>query len=84
MNWRPSLWLILLLTAVMALAAACKQVATTEYSIDTSSCNGCGECVRACPNDAIRINGAGKAEIDPTKCTQCARCVAVCPNNAVY
>lgn len=81
---RPAILLILLLTAVLSLALACKRVTITEYYIDRSSCNGCGECVRVCPNDAIYYDQDGKAEIDQSKCTQCANCVATCPNNAVY
>lgn len=81
---RPVILLLLLLGAVMALAVACKQVTTTEYTIDSSSCNGCGECIRICPNDAVYFDHSGKAAIDQTKCTKCANCVAICPNSAVY
>ncbi len=84
MNKKPIIILLLVFSAIMLLAVACKQVSTTEYYIDASSCNACGECVRICPNDAIYFNHLGNAEIDQTKCTKCARCVAVCPNIAIY
>lgn len=84
MNRKPIVFLLLLLAGVMLLAFACKQTTITEYTIDSSSCNGCGECVRICPNDAVYLNHDGKAEIDLSKCTNCAECVAACPNNAIY
>ncbi len=84
MNRRPTLWLLLSFALVLLLAFACQQFTGAEYFIDSSSCNGCGECIRICPNDAIYYNQSGKAEIDQTKCTHCANCVAICPNNAVY
>ncbi|HOZ01770.1 MAG TPA: 4Fe-4S binding protein [Candidatus Syntrophosphaera sp.] len=84
MNRRSVTFLLSLLAFVMLLSFACKQLTGTEYYIDPLSCNGCGECIRICPNDAIYYNQNGEARIDQTKCTHCAECVAVCPNNAVY
>ncbi len=81
---RPTLILILLLAMVMTIAVACQRVTETEYSVDRHSCNGCGECVRICPNDAIYLDHLGKAAIDLSKCTQCGNCVAACPNSAIY
>ncbi len=81
---RSSAVLIIVLVVVLVVAIACKRVSITEYHIDSSSCNGCGECLRVCPNDAILYNHLGKAEIDQSKCTQCGECVAVCPNHAIY
>ncbi|HNT51895.1 MAG TPA: 4Fe-4S binding protein [Candidatus Syntrophosphaera sp.] len=81
---KASLALLLLLTLVLSLAIACQKISGNEYHIDASSCNGCGECVRSCPNDAIYFNVDGKAVIDQSKCTSCANCVAACPQNAVY
>lgn len=42
-------------------------------------CLGLGDCVRACPFDAIVINEEGLAIIDPVKCTGCEMCVPACP-----
>lgn len=84
MSRKAALWLVSLLALVLMLAFACKKVTMVEIYVDPSSCNGCGECIRSCPNDAVRFNSEGKAEIDQSKCTQCGNCVAVCPNNAIY
>jgi heterodisulfide reductase subunit A len=45
-------------------------------------CNGCGECVKTCPVNAIRMEG-DKAKIDPFQCTGCGACVPVCPVGAI-
>ncbi|MDZ4182965.1 MAG: 4Fe-4S binding protein, partial [Candidatus Cloacimonadaceae bacterium] len=59
-------------------------VTITEYNVDASSCNGCGECIRVCPSDAIYYDANNKAVIDQSKCTHCTQCVIACPNNAIY
>lgn len=41
-------------------------------------CAGCGECVPACPHDALSA-GAGGIERDAALCTACGTCAEVCP-----
>lgn len=50
-----------------------------RYPLDEDLCTLCGECIVACPLDAIdeEIN------IDFTKCDYCGKCVEVCPENAI-
>ena len=43
-------------------------------------CGGCGACVAACPQRAIRL-GAGVAVTDPAACLSCGRCAVFCPAN---
>lgn len=87
---KASYILIIITLLIILLGFACKRAPLTTgatmlyYEVDHSSCNGCGECIRVCPNDAIYYNTQGKAVIDQTKCTKCAMCVAVCPNSAIY
>ncbi len=41
-------------------------------------CNGCGDCVKACPYNALNLEG-GKAVLSPLACTGCGICVPACP-----
>jgi len=46
-----------------------------------NGCLGLGDCVRACPFDALFISPGGIAQVKVEKCTGCAVCVATCPKD---
>ncbi|MEM2104353.1 MAG: hydrogenase iron-sulfur subunit [Candidatus Bathyarchaeia archaeon] len=48
----------------------------------TDLCNGCSECLKTCPVNAITIC-EGKAKIDPFQCTGCGACIPICPKEAI-
>ena len=50
-------------------------------SLDTSRCNGCGECAKSCPMQNIKI-AHGKAKFGE-RCTICYRCVNKCKQKAI-
>lgn len=51
--------------------------------IDQAKCpTGCGECVDACPTDALRQEG-GRLRMDLGRCLFCTDCVESCPAGAV-
>ena len=50
--------------------------------IDTSLCNACGACVKACSFEALSLNDTS-AELDWEKCMGCGVCVSKCPEDAV-
>ncbi len=83
---KKRLFILALFASLLLLLAlaACKKATDTEYNIDSSSCSGCADCVRVCPNDAIYLDASGKASIDQSKCTKCGKCVTACPNSAIY
>jgi electron transport complex protein RnfB len=46
-----------------------------------NGCLGLGDCVRACPFDALFLNEGGIAQVKVDRCTGCAVCVATCPKD---
>ncbi|KUO52804.1 MAG: ferredoxin [Desulfitibacter sp. BRH_c19] len=52
-------------------------------TIDQDKCDGCSECVDACPVSIIElVDGKAICE-DASECMGCESCVSVCPNEAV-
>lgn len=53
-----------------------------SFSIDTSTCIQCGECVADCPAGIITMNGYPEITRQD-KCFRCQHCYAVCPTGAL-
>ncbi len=53
-----------------------------RFVLDSSECDGCGECMRACPTRAI-IVGEEYLEIDEERCRACGSCARACPTGAL-
>jgi heterodisulfide reductase subunit A len=51
-------------------------------SVNAVDCAGCGQCVAACPYQAIRIVNSA-AEVNQYQCKGCGTCAAACPNKAM-
>jgi Ni,Fe-hydrogenase III small subunit/NAD-dependent dihydropyrimidine dehydrogenase PreA subunit len=49
--------------------------------LDPGACDGCGECLAACPSGAISLEGG--LCLDLGRCLFCADCAAVCPKKAI-
>lgn len=56
---------------------------STTIGVDADLCQGCGECVDACPRQAIHVEG-GVAIIDQERCDACEACFGTCPQGAIY
>jgi len=68
----------LLLLCLLVFASA---QAVNKSTILKSKCVGCGDCIRACPVTAIKLD-RGKAVVDPEKCVGCRMCVITCSYGA--
>ncbi len=51
--------------------------------INYARCDRCGECIIACPEDALQMTEEGLAFTHPIVCTYCTICESVCPQNAI-
>ena len=66
---------------VMGLSIVTTAQDQVKTTIVRSKCVGCGDCVRACPVQAISMQ-RGKAVVDPEKCISCRLCVITCSYGA--
>jgi len=55
---------------------------TKKIAIDETLCNGCGLCVPACAEGAIKIVD-GKAVLDTSLCDNLGACLGECPRGAI-
>ncbi len=46
-----------------------------------NGCLGLGDCVKACPFDALHLGPEGIVVVDSEKCTGCGLCVPACPKD---
>lgn len=53
------------------------------YYIDPDECQGCGDCIDACPEDAIEGKDGYIHIIDQDLCEQCGKCVAACDEGCI-
>ena len=52
-----------------------------SVTLEQRLCNGCTNCIKRCPTQAIRVRG-GKAVIEAGRCIDCGECIRLCPHRA--
>lgn len=52
-----------------------------SVTLDMEKCQGCTNCIKRCPMEAIRVRD-GKAAIVQERCIDCGECIRECPNHA--
>src|SRR4030042_1152302 len=62
-------------------AGVCK--AMIRYQIDGQTCKGCGVCLKACPQGAIRGEKKKAHTLDSTLCIKCGICYNECKFGAI-
>ncbi|MFW6123211.1 MAG: NADH-ubiquinone oxidoreductase-F iron-sulfur binding region domain-containing protein [Thermodesulfobacteriota bacterium] len=62
-------------------AGVCRDLIT--FSIDPERCDGCGLCVRHCPQECITGKKKKVHTIETVSCIRCGACQDVCPVGAV-
>ncbi len=62
-------------------AGVCKKFMT--YHILADKCNGCGECIDACDDEAIIGKDKFVHIIDQQECIQCGACMEICEEEAI-
>lgn len=61
-----------------------REVARFVIEVVELWCKGCDICVRMCPQDCLRLDGAGIVRvIDAEACTGCRLCELLCPDFAI-
>ncbi|MFQ6130232.1 MAG: DNA-directed RNA polymerase subunit D [Candidatus Hadarchaeaceae archaeon] len=53
------------------------------FKLDEKACDGCGDCVKACPVNIIELVEGKPKVTDITLCTMCRACAEACPPKAI-
>ena len=52
-------------------------------SVDNDKCDGCEECVNACPQMVFKITDGKSDPYQAGECVFCETCLSMCPNTAI-
>jgi predicted aldo/keto reductase-like oxidoreductase len=58
-------------------------VSEKKIRVDQGDCEGCGACLKRCPNGALSFGKDAIADVDYNLCLKCGYCAPVCPTRAI-
>lgn len=58
-------------------------ISNKKIYINQGDCEGCGSCMKACPNKALYWNENGLADVNHDICITCGYCAPACPVRAI-
>lgn len=96
-QWRPdtsATWHLRLRSVLRELGASAPEALDTEdfsrpgigIDLRADGCIASGQCVQACPNEALTLRAVGSTStlsFDPSACDGCRRCIDFCDANAL-
>ncbi len=72
------------LQAALWSSARVRNITIERPLVHREPCVGCGQCVRICPAEALRLEpGSGVARVDYSTCIRCYCCAEICPHAAI-
>ena len=83
---RSDAWLLTVREKDKESSPPCEIMGKEKVYTNPVRCKGCGYCMNACPQEAIRESGHVNAkgyntvEVDAEKCVVCGMCYRVCPD----
>jgi nitroreductase/ferredoxin len=60
-----------------------KEITSGSIAVDAEKCIGCGQCVTACPANALRLENKKAGMLENNECVCCGDCLAICPEQAI-
>ena len=58
-------------------------ISNKKIYINQGDCEGCGSCMKACPNKALYWNENGLVDVNHDICITCGYCAPACPVRAI-
>lgn len=58
-------------------------IAAAFPAVGEQACSGCGACVEACRESAVKLDHRPQPVIEVQNCVACGQCVAACPNGSL-
>ncbi len=54
-----------------------------SIEVDAQTCNGCEDCITACPSNVFEMRGGKAKPVNIEDCIECCACVDICEPKAI-